>query len=240
VLRRRRPSPSKAADPLLPSDFDDADAATFHAVAPYTMSPPERVWALRNAVKYLVGTGVPGAFAECGVWRGGSMMTVARTLLELGEADRDLYLFDTFEGMTEPTDRDVMYTGGTAAAVLSQSEKTARVWAIAPLERVRAALETTGYPRERTHFVKGKVEDTLPERAPETLALLRLDTDWYESTRHELICLFPKLSPGGVLIIDDYGHWRGAREAVDEYVAETGISILLNRIDYTARIGVKL
>jgi O-methyltransferase len=80
----------------------------------------------------------------------------------------------------------------------------------------------------------------LPEFAPECISLLRLDTDWYESTRHELIHLFSRISKGGVIIIDDYGHWKGAREAVDEYIRENNIKILLNRIDYTGRIGVKI
>ena len=104
---------------------------------------------------------------------------------------------------------------------------------------VRANLASTGYPPERVRFVKGKVEDTLPDAAPPQIAVLRLDTDWYESTRCELEHLFPRLSVGGVLIIDDYGAWEGARRAVDEFVA-AGASILLNRIDETGRIGVKL
>ena len=89
-------------------------------------------------------------------------------------------------------------------------------------------------------LVKGKVEDTVPKNAPEKIALLRLDTDWYESTRRGLVHLFPRLVPGGVLIIDDYGHWQGARKAVDEYIAGNQVKILLNRVDYTGRIGVKI
>jgi O-methyltransferase len=84
------------------------------------------------------------------------------------------------------------------------------------------------------------VEETIPENAPESIALLRLDTDWYESTRHELEHLFPRLSPGGVLIIDDYGHWQGCKRAVDEYFGKNGARIFLARVDYTGRIGVKM
>ena len=82
------------------------------------------------------------------------------------------------------------------------------------------------------------MEDTIPKKAPQMISLLRLDTDWYESTRHELIHLFPRIAPFGVIIIDDYGHWQGVREAVDEYIRENNIKILLNRVDYTGRIGV--
>jgi hypothetical protein len=97
-----------------------------------------------------------------------------------------------------------------------------------------------GYPKEKLHYVQGKVEDTIPGAAPGQIALLRLDTDWYESTHHELIHLYPRLSAGGVLIVDDYGHWQGSRRAVDEWIAQTGARILLNRIDYTGRVAVKV
>lgn len=92
---------------------------------------------------------------------------------------------------------------------------------------------------KRIKLVKRKVEETIPASSLEKISLLRLDTDWYESTRHELLHLYPLLCVGGVLIIDDYGHWKGARKAVDEYFRETGQRILLDRIDYTGRIGVK-
>ncbi len=98
---------------------------------------------------------------------------------------------------------------------------------------------SVGYPENRVHFVKGPVENTIPEHAPKGIALLRLDTDFYSSSKHELVHLFPRLASGGVLLLDDYGHWEGQRIAMDEYLAETGIPILLNRLDYTARIGVK-
>jgi hypothetical protein len=100
-------------------------------------------------------------------------------------------------------------------------------------------MQQTEYDQTRIHFIQGKVEDTIPEQAPETIALLRLDTDWHESTWHELEHLFPRLSPRGVLIIDDYGHWQGCRRATDEYFARENLPILLNRIDYTGRIAVK-
>jgi len=113
------------------------------------------------------------------------------------------------------------------------------MWAMAPLDRVRRNVLATGYPAERVHFIQGKVEDTLPANAPDRIALLRLDTDWYESTHHELTHLYPRLSPGGVLIIDDYGHWQGSRLAVDEFFAARAYTPLLGRMDYTGRMMVK-
>jgi hypothetical protein len=142
--------------------------------------------------------------------------------------------------MPPPTVADVDYAGKEAQARLHHSEKDANVWAIAPLEQVKRAVLGVGYDPSKIRFVPGRVEETVPREAPSTISLLRLDTDWYESTWHELVHLFPRLSPGGVLIIDDYGHWQGARKATDQYLAQNRIKLLLNRIDYTGRIGVKL
>ena len=168
------------------------------------------------------------------------MMAAALTLAGLGE-HRRLHLFDTFEGMPPPgaEDRDI---GGAAAEDLLAEEdrETGSTWAFGPLADVQHNLFSTGYPRDLIQFVRGRVEETIPCHAPEQIAVLRLDTDWYESTRHELVHLFPRLAVGGVLIIDDYGHWKGARKAVDEYIAATGARLLLSRIDYTGRMAVKI
>ena len=169
------------------------------------------------------------------------MMAVAYTLQALGQRDKELYLFDTYEGMARPTDADVAYTG-TAAVTQFELSKTGQdtsEWCRASIEDVRGNLLSTGYDADRLKFVKGKVEDTIPDSAPDGISILRLDTDWYESTRHELIHLYPRLAKGGVLIIDDYGYWQGCRKAVDEYFAQQQEPILLNRVDHTGRIAVK-
>lgn len=226
---------------VFPPDFDAAAIALCNLVRPFTMTTNERVFALRQGVQYVVQHEIAGDIVECGVWKGGSMMAVALTLLELCATDRKLHLFDTFEGMTEPTDADCNIRGESASHLLGASTKAdSWVWAYSPLEEVRANLFRTGYDPRQINFVKGRVEDTLPACAPERIALLRLDTDWYESTFHELVHLYPRLSVGGVLIIDDYGHWTGARKAVDQYISQHKLKLLLNRIDYTGRICVKL
>src|SRR5262249_51532930 len=126
-----------------------------------------------------------------------------------------------------------------AAALLAESDRhTSPVWACCPLEPVRAAMAGTGYPSEQVRLVPGRVEDTVPAAAPERIALLRLDTDWDASTRHELEPLYPRLVAGGVLIIDDYGHWQGARRAVDEYFARRNQNVDLHAVDYTCRIVI--
>lgn len=227
--------------PSYPRDFRPEDIRILERVRERTMTSPERVVSLIEAVRYLTRCDVEGAFVECGVWRGGSMMAAALTLLEESVTDRELFLFDTFAGMTEPDDRDVNVFGGEATPRFeaSRSEEGTSGWCAAGLDDVRAGMASTGYPEDRIHYVEGRVEDTIPDDAPEQVALLRLDTDWYQSTRHELIHLYPRLSPGGVLIIDDYGHWLGAREAVDEFIEENDLPLLLHRIDYTGRMAVK-
>lgn len=237
------PAPAKPAGKKnrpLPEDFDELSRSIIPLVRPYTMTSAEKLQALITAVQYLAKAGIPGAFVECGVWRGGSMHAVARTLDRCGVHDRDLYLFDTFQGMTEPTERDRKVTRQdvSAAELMVDSPKDSWLWAVASKEDVLQGLSTLPYPQDRFHLVEGPVEETVPGAAPETIALLRLDTDWYESTRHELEHLYPRLQPGGVLIIDDYGSWQGSKEATDEYVAGLAEPLLLLRAG-RSRIAVK-
>jgi O-methyltransferase len=222
---------------LMPADYDAATVALFEAVKPYTLTSHERVNALRQAVSYVVRADIPGAIVECGVWRGGSMLAVARTLLELGRTDRDLFLFDTFESMPPPGEHDVD-VWGTHASTFYDEALAHPGYAYLPEEEIFRLLATTGYPVERLHFVKGMVEATLPDAAPERIALCRLDTDWYESTAHEMTHLYPRIVPGGVLLVDDYGHFMGAKRAVDEYFEREGLAVLLNRIDFTGRLVI--
>jgi O-methyltransferase len=233
-----QPPRAEPADEL-PDDFDETDAEVWRRVAPYTMTTPGKVHALTRSVEYVVSRPVKGALVECGVWRGGSMMAIALTLLRLGETDRELYLFDTFEGMTEPGAEDVKQGGRHAADILQHETRDSPIWAVASIDEVREAILSVGYPEERIHFVQGAVEQTLPGAAPAEVALLRLDTDWYSSTKHELVHLYPRLASGGVLIIDDYAYWRGARQAVDEYIRENELALLLVRTDHGARVAVK-
>jgi hypothetical protein len=204
------------------------------------MGSVERLYALFHAVRHVEERGLPGDIVECGVRRGGSAMACAITLRQMGSTHRTIHLYDTFTGMPQPAARDVDLRGRDALATWeSGREADGNAWCRAGIADVRRNMAATGYPEDRIRLVAGKVEETLPAQSPATIALLRLDTDWYESTRHELVHLYPRLVPGGVLIIDDYGYWRGAREATDEYLRENGIRVLLNRIDHTARLAVK-
>jgi hypothetical protein len=221
--------------------LDDADRATVDAVGPFTMTSPERIVAVCDAVRYVSRNGIAGDVVECGVWRGGSMMAAARTLLAEGDVGRDLYLYDTFAGMTEPTDADHTGKGAQAGRWMRRyghDEQGNSRWCNASVEDVDANIRSTGYPMERVHLVVGPVEQTIPDTVPGPIALLRLDTDWYESTAHEMAHLFDLVVPGGVLILDDYGHWQGARKAVDEHLERIGVNLLLHRIDYTGRMAI--
>jgi len=221
--------------------YDDVDRDVLEiceVVRPYTMTGRDKLIALVGAVRHIARTGLAGDFVECGVWRGGSVHAVARTLAAEGVTDRDIYLFDTFEGMTPPSEKDVRADGRPASDLLAVSDRTRWVWAVASREDVEEGLQTLPYPYERFHLVQGPVETTVPDQAPGTIALLRLDTDWYDSTRHELEHLYDRLVPGGVLIIDDYGTWQGSKQATDEFLAKLDRPPLMHRAG-RARIGVK-
>lgn len=221
------------------ADLAPADRAIVARVDPFTMTSLERRASLLGAVDHIVRHRIAGDIVECGVWRGGSMMAAALALMARGDTSRQLYLYDTFEGMSAPTAEDRSVGGESAQAQLDRTRRGEGVWCEAGLDDVQANLWSTGYPREQIHFIQGKVEDTIPRTMPSRIALLRLDTDWYESTRHELAHLYPLLARHGVLIVDDYGHWHGARQAVDEYFAASAEPVFLHRVDYTARLIVK-
>jgi hypothetical protein len=226
----------------LPLEATEQDRVIIAEVKPLTMTSNQRIWSLLQAVKYLSAQNISGDFVECGVWRGGSIVAMIRQLQALGKANRKVWLYDTFEGMTEPTEFDVDSVDGISAKKLLESTQVKdgnNVWCVASLEDVERNVLATGYPSDLLKFVVGDVAQTIPDSHSDQIALLRLDTDWYESTKIELEILFPKLVPGGVCILDDYGHWKGARKAVDEYFAWNGVHPLMLPIDFSGRIFMK-
>lgn len=237
IIAKSQPIYGEVSQGELDADF----MAAFEKCSRFTMTSVERMYASWTAAHYVVANGIPGDFAECGVWRGGSVLLLLSALIHAGDTTRDVYLYDTFAGMTKPTAED-------RAADMEDTESYWRAaqkdgvtdWCYGSLEEVQHNLSLSGYPKERLHFVKGPVEQTVPSTVPDSLAYLRLDTDWYESTRHEMVHLYPLLNQFGVLLIDDYGHWQGARKAVDEYFAEKGLKPLIFRTDYTGRALLKL
>src|SRR5262245_11262521 len=208
---------------------------------------PESIAQLCRSARYVVDNNIHGDIVECGVYKGASIVAIIRTLQDLGK-ERQIWLYDTFEGMPKPEEVDLFYvTGPEHDGGLKSWELTKRDdgsggsnWVYSPLEDVVNYVAATGYPVNLLKFVKGKVEDTIPGTVPERISLLRLDTDFYRSTKHELDHLYPRLAHGGVLIIDDYGAYQGAKKATDEYFANRTRPFHLSRIDEHVRCGVKL
>ena len=223
-------------------DEEDAIKDAVRRVRGNTMTSFERLASLWQQVRYLDRFGIEGSLVECGTWRGGAvgMMALAH-LASRPTPSRELHLFDSFEGLPEPTTKDgakaASYAHGRVGGALDTIDAC-----VAPLEDNRALLEgSIGYPKALVTYHRGWFQNTVPAAVRDLgpIALLRLDGDWYESTAVCLADLYPLVPAGGVVVIDDYGHWEGARRAVDEFIDATGEPILLGHIDYTGRYWVR-
>ena len=224
-------------------DLTDSEKTILLACSRFSMASQERLLSTFLACKYVVQNDIPGDFVECGVWRGGNAF-LAKKVFDMYDSPRKVWLFDTFTGMTKPTSHDKFASSNEPAS--SKYDASLRVdfvdWCYASLEDVQLnALELFG-SLDGFSFIQGDVTETLniPSNLPESISVLRLDTDWYESTRKELQILYPRLGVGGVLIIDDYGYWEGARLAVDEYFADLSSRPLLVPVDETGRVALKI
>lgn len=229
---------------FLAAEACPGDISILEMIREYTMTSNDRVWALINAVGYVIRADIPGDFVECGVWRGGSSMAMALKLKSYGADNRRIWLYDTFEGMTAPTEDDSEIESGILASELLRKTEDKKnkgsIWCYASLQDVKRNIGSTLYPEHLVTYVEGDVVETLSAGMhPEKIAILRLDTDWYESTKSELEMLYPKLQSGGVCIIDDYGHWAGARKAVDEYLQKNNIKVYMHQVDYSGRVFIK-
>jgi len=220
----------------------DVDLIKYVHASRYSMASIPRLVNTLKACKYVVENKIPGDFVECGVWRGGNGILAKKTFQSLGSTKK-VWMFDTFEGMTAPTSVDVSSQSQTAAEsqyVASQKE-THNEWCYASLNDVKKNCTDSGLDMDELEFIQGDVFDTLRciEKLPDEISVLRLDTDWYESTKFELETLYPRLSQRGVLIIDDYGYWEGARKAVDEFFLKMPYKPLFNVVDSTGRSAIK-
>jgi O-methyltransferase len=200
----------------------------YKIVRPYTMTSEERIYDLFDTLEYIRTNNIEGDWVECGVWLGGNILGMCE-YAHRHNMNRRVWLYDTFQGMTPPEDVDVDYENNKAKDILKQ------VMCEGPLEEVKKVLSQTQYPKDRMNIIIGDVLETLNDskNLPEQISLLRLDTDWYQSTKKELQVLYPKLISNGVLIVDDFGHWRGSRMAVEEYFDN---KLQYKFIDYT---GIK-
>lgn len=223
--------------PVADIDQDSAFLEFFHIARDYSMTGKDAMFALYSAVNYILDREIPGEFVECGVWRGGSSLLVSLILKARRVRDRQVLLYDTFEGMTPPTAIDIDHKGHTASELM-EDHRDEQGWCYAPLAEIEETFAQHNFSFE-TAFVQGDVVQTLKKTKPKQISLLRLDTDWYESTMAELVHLYPRLSPGGVLIVDDYGHWEGARKATDDYFKTVPLPLLV-RVNYSVRLAIKV
>ena len=206
-----------------------------------SMTSLQRRWALINAIKYVRNNNIQGDFVECGVWKGGNLI-IYKNLNEKYQLGKKIYGYDTFKGMSEPTKYDDNFLDVNAKEEWlknkSKDDINLSFNCYSSLDDVKENLKMYSQNKnlDDVKLIMGKVEETLSinSNLPNEISILRLDTDWYESTKIELDILYPKLVNGGVLIIDDYGHWKGARKAVDEYFF--GKKVIKNFIDYSCRM----
>jgi hypothetical protein len=202
-------------------------------VKSFTMTSVERIHALYYSLEYIINNNIPGDFVECGVWRGGNILGIASYLHARNITDRKIWIYDTFEGMTPPESVDIDLNGVSAGDIVG----TDGIKCYCSLKEVKNNLASSQFSQDNMNYIVGDVVQTLDDikNIPIDIALLRLDTDWYQSTKKELDILYPKLVNKGVLIVDDYGHWKGSKQAVDEYFYNKDVTI--ENIDYT---GIKI
>ena len=197
--------------------------------------------------EYLEANKIKGDIVECGVWRGASIQLLTGQSLFMKWPSREFYMFDTFSGMTEPTFHDVRLKDKIPAHILGWKhnlETTGAshlkgIPAYATLQDVKNGFSELGVDENHLNFIQGDVLATIPKFGPSEISLLRIDTDWYESTKHILEHFYPRLVTGGVLILDDFDYWEGAREATVEFFNARGLSPLLIRQGGGGRIYVK-
>ena len=198
-------------------------------VVPNTMVAKKVIRDLELCLDKILKSKIKGSIVECGVYKGGLSALILQKI-NLYKSDKMLYLYDTFNGMSEPNEKDIGIVNKESAFSIYKEKQRGEFsdWCLGTLDEVTNLLEKTDpYYSKKTRIIQGKVENTLiyEKNLPERIALCRLDTDWYESTKIELEVLFPRIEKNGILIIDDYGHWEGCKIAVDEFFADKAKSV---------------
>lgn len=230
-------APEGMSDHLLDVLFGEEFREIWRLAQPFTMVSEERAFATYKACRHVAVHDIEGDFVECGVYRGGMAVLASEVFRRYSRRSRRIWLFDTFAGMTQPDTMDEDRSGVSAEVALSAEPDMC----LATLEEVQANLRVAQDNFDQFTFVQGDVLETLgkPANLPSRIAVLRLDTDWYASTAKELAVLYPRMAEGGIGLVDDYGHWLGARRAVDEFVAAARPPIYLARTDSTGVEFVK-
>lgn len=193
---------------------------------PYTMLSYPRLANLYEVASVLEREGIEGSLVQCGVWNGGSAGLIATV-----SPNRELWLFDSWEGMPEPSAFDVSSIGrqGTKGEALGSEHRVEQV-----------LFRKLRLNREKVHMVKGWFQDTIPVHKARIgkIALLHIDADWYESVRLCLERLYNNVVPGGFVVIDDYGYWQGCDKAVHEFLEKRKLTVDLKKIVYAGKDGL--
>ena len=239
ISKYHPPQPAVQPSEEFPIDFESQYVDIIKKVKPYTMTSSERLYQLIYCVKYLVENRIAGDFVECGVWRGGSILTMIETLKMLDVRDRKLQLFDTFSSDDIFATKTAITEDEPFQGSLEEIKESSGIDFSVNLDDVKRVMKNTNYPTENVVFNVGRVEDTIPEARVDSIALLRLDTDWYDSTKLQLEEFYDKVVPNGVVIFDDYGFWKGHKKAADEFLAKNNIKPLLLRNDSSCRLFIK-
>ncbi len=223
-------------------ELSEKDRKLIDIVSNYSMTPKIRIYNLLQALKYVKQNSIEGDFVECGVWKGGNIIMFKKfNEGEFFNDKRNIFAYDTFSGMSEPGKEDFNLINKISAKSLldEDKDKKSNTWGVCSLDEVKSNILKNVANTENIKFIKGKVEETLAkeENLPKKISILRLDTDWYESTKKELEILYNRVSRGGIVIIDDYGHWSGSRQAVDEYFK--GKFVWMHYVDYACRLIIK-
>lgn len=231
--------PQAAQTEEFPLDFEKEYVDIIQSVKPYTMTSHERLYQLIYCVKYIAENSIPGDLVECGVWRGGSILSMIKTLQSLKVSDRKLQLFDTFSSNDIFETKSAVAEDAPFRANAEMIKESSKIDFSVNLDDVKRVMRETGYPIENVVFNVGRVEDTIPKSQIDRISLLRLDTDWYDSTKLQLEELYDKVVPNGVVIFDDYGFWKGHKKAADEFLAKRNIKPLMIRNDWSCRLFIK-
>ena len=219
-----------------------AKSDILNIISKYSMTPKIRIYNLIQSLRYVKQKNIDGDFVECGVWKGGNIILFKKFLdREFQNKNKIIYAYDTFEGMSEPgiDDNDLRNNEAASRMLEKDKNKKSNLWGVCTIENVKRNIinETTNL--NNIKFIKGKVEDTLNEEKnlPSKISILRLDTDWYSSTKKELEVMFDRVTSGGIIIIDDYGHWSGSKKAVDEFFKNK--YVWMHYVDYACRLIIK-
>lgn len=202
----------------------------------FSMTTDIRMWALLNSLKKILSENIEGEIVECGIWKGGNIILIKK-FMERYNLKKKIYCYDTFEGMYETSKEDrELSTNIDAKEIINDDHKYV---CESSFQQTENNIKKNVNNMNDIFFIKGKVEDTLKvnKNIPEKISICRLDTDYYSSTKIELEKLYSRISKGGVLIVDDYGHWSGSKKAVDEFFKDK--FIMKHYVDYACRLIIK-